>query len=171
MQPDVRYARSGGVAIAYQVVGDGDTDLIYVPGYLSNLLYGWDSPHWRGFYDRLAKSFRLILFDKRGTGLSDYGGQFPALETRMDDVRAVLDAVGSSSTVLLGSQDGCSIFRRAKSRDTRPRSPHSATAGGPRSTATRCSRGMLRHSSRVWRSASGSPTGFASVRAPPSLTR
>ena len=108
MQPDIRYARSGSVAIAYQVVGDGDIDLIYVPDYLSNLVYGWESPHWRDFYDRLARSFRLILFDKRGTGLSDYGGQFPALETRMDD------CVPSSTrrarrTVLLGSQDGCSM--------------------------------------------------------------
>ena len=98
MQPDVRYARSGGVAIAYQVVGDGDTDLIYVPGYLSNLLYGWDSPHWRGFYDRLAKSFRLILFDKRGTGLSDYGGQFPALETRMFGERGEHELKGVPGT-------------------------------------------------------------------------
>jgi class 3 adenylate cyclase len=106
---DIRYARSGGVSIAYQVVGDGDVDLIYVPDYISNLVYGWESPHWREFYERLAQRFRLILFDKRGTGLSDLGGHFPALETRMDDVRAVLDAVGSTSTVLLGSHDGCSM--------------------------------------------------------------
>jgi class 3 adenylate cyclase/pimeloyl-ACP methyl ester carboxylesterase len=106
---DIRYARSGAVSIAYQVVGDGDIDLLYVPDYVSNLVYGWESPHWRPFYERLAQSFRLILFDKRGTGLSDLGGQFPALETRMDDVRAVLDAVGSSSAVLFGSHDGCSM--------------------------------------------------------------
>jgi class 3 adenylate cyclase/pimeloyl-ACP methyl ester carboxylesterase len=106
---DIRYARSGSVSIAYQVVGDGDTDLLYVPDYVSNLVYGWESPHWRGFYERLARSFRLILFDKRGTGLSDLGGQFPSLETRMDDVRAVLDAAGSSNAVLLGSHDGCSM--------------------------------------------------------------
>ena len=109
MQLDIRYARSGGVSIAYQVVGEGATDLVYIPDYLSNLVFGWESPHWRGFYERLARSFRVILFDKRGTGLSDHGREFPALETRMDDVRAVLDAVGSSSTVLLGSQDGCSM--------------------------------------------------------------
>jgi len=109
VQPDVRYARSGGVAIAYQVVGEGDVDLVYVPDYVSNLVYGWESRHWRGFYERLAQSFRLILFDKRGTGLSDLGGHFPALETRMDDVRVVLDAVGSANTVLLGSHDGCSM--------------------------------------------------------------
>jgi class 3 adenylate cyclase/pimeloyl-ACP methyl ester carboxylesterase len=106
---DIRYARSGGVSIAYQVVGDGDIDLVYVPDWVSNLVYGWESPHWRAFYERLAQTFRLILFDKRGTGLSDLGGQFPALETRMDDVRAVLDAAGSSSAVLFGSQDGCSM--------------------------------------------------------------
>jgi hypothetical protein len=94
---DIRYARSGGVSIAYQVVGGGDVDLVYVPDYVSNLVYAWETPYWRGFYDRLAERFRLILFDKRGTGLSDLGGSFPALETRMDDVRAVLDAVGSST--------------------------------------------------------------------------
>src|SRR5215204_7784531 len=92
MDPDIRYARSGSVSIAYQVVGDGETDLLYVPDYFSNLVYGWESPRWRRFYEQLAQSFRLILFDKRGTGLSDLGGQFPVLETRMDDVRAVLDA-------------------------------------------------------------------------------
>jgi class 3 adenylate cyclase/pimeloyl-ACP methyl ester carboxylesterase len=109
VQPDVAYARSGGVAIAYQLVGDGDRDLVYVPDYFSNLVYGWESRHWREFYEQLARSFRLILFDKRGTGLSDHGGQFAALETRMDDLRAVLDAVESSSTVLVGSHDGCSL--------------------------------------------------------------
>jgi class 3 adenylate cyclase/pimeloyl-ACP methyl ester carboxylesterase len=106
---DIRYARSGGVSIAYQVVGDGDTDLVYVPDYVSNLVYGWESRHWRPFYERLAQTFRLILFDKRGTGLSDLGGHFPALETRMDDVRAVLDAAESESAVLFGSHDGCSM--------------------------------------------------------------
>ena len=106
---DIRYARSGGISIAYQVVGDGDTDLVYVPDYVSNLVFGWESPHWRPFYERLARLFRLILFDKRGTGLSDLGGHFPSLETRMDDVRAVLDAAGSSSAVLFGSHDGCSM--------------------------------------------------------------
>lgn len=106
---DIRYARNGGVAIAYQVVGDGPIDLAYVPDYISNLVYGWESGHYREFYERLAQSFRLILFDKRGTGLSDHGGQFAALETRMEDLHAVLDAAGSSSTVLLGSHDGCSL--------------------------------------------------------------
>jgi class 3 adenylate cyclase/pimeloyl-ACP methyl ester carboxylesterase len=106
---DVRYVRNGGVAIAYQVVGSGPTDLVFVPDYTSNLVHGWEHAYWRGFYERLAGAFRLIVFDKRGTGLSDHGGQFPSLETRMDDLRAVLEAAGSSSAVLLGAYDGCSM--------------------------------------------------------------
>jgi class 3 adenylate cyclase/pimeloyl-ACP methyl ester carboxylesterase len=106
---DIRYARSGGVAIAYQVVGDGETDLVYVPDYVSNLVYNWTGRYYREFYGRLAQSFRLILFDKRGTGLSDHGGQFAALETRMDDLRAVLDDVGSTSAVVFGSHEGSAM--------------------------------------------------------------
>ena len=106
MDPDIRYARNGDVAIAYQVVGDGDRDLVFVPDYVSNLVYAWDSPYLREFYERLARSFRLILFDKRGTGLSDGGAFFPALETRMEDMRAVLDAVGSERAVVFGSHEG-----------------------------------------------------------------
>ena len=107
--PDIRYARSGGTAIAYHVVGDGSTDLVFVPDYVSNLVYDWDSPHWRQFYERLARSFRLILFDKRGTGLSDTGREFATLETRMEDLRAVLDAVGSSSAVVFGGHEGAAM--------------------------------------------------------------
>jgi class 3 adenylate cyclase len=103
---DIRYARNGDVAIAYQVVGDGERDLVFVPDYVSNLVYAWGSAYWREFYERLARSFRLILFDKRGTGLSDGGAFFPALETRMEDMRAVLDAVGSQRAVVFGSHDG-----------------------------------------------------------------
>ena len=106
MTEGIRYVRNGGVAIAYQVVGDGETDLVYVPDYVSNLVYGWESPYWRRFYDRLARSFRLILFDKRGTGLSDHGAQFAALETRMEDLRAVLDAADSSNAVVFGAHEG-----------------------------------------------------------------
>ncbi len=109
MEEGIRYARSAGVAIAYQVVGAGEADLVYVPDYVSNLVYGWEQPYWRAFYERLARSFRLILFDKRGTGLSDHGAHFASLETRMEDLRAVLDAVGSSSSVLLGSHEGCAM--------------------------------------------------------------
>ena len=103
---EIKYARNGGVAIAYQVVGEGDVDLVYVPDYVSNLVYQWEYPPLRDFYFRLARSFRLILFDKRGTGLSDHGGQFATLETRMEDLHAVLDAAGSSSPVILGAHEG-----------------------------------------------------------------
>ena len=107
--PDIRYARSEGASIAYQVVGDGDRDLVFVPDFGSNLVYAWQSAYWRDFYERLARSFRLILFDKRGTGISDRHGQYATLETRMEDLRAVLDAVGSSDAVLLASADGCDM--------------------------------------------------------------
>lgn len=109
MESEIRYARNGGIAIAYQVIGEGETDLVYIPDYMSNLVYGWEYPRWREFYERLARSFRLILFDKRGTGLSDHGSQFATLETRMEDLRAVLDAAGSSKSVVLGAQEGCGM--------------------------------------------------------------
>ncbi len=109
MEPEIRYVRGGGVAIAFQVLGSGETDLIYVPDYMSNLVYAWEYPRWRDFYMRLARSFRLILFDKRGTGLSDHGGQFATLETRMEDLHAVLDAAGSDRAVILASHEGCGM--------------------------------------------------------------
>jgi class 3 adenylate cyclase len=106
---DIRYVRSGDASIAYHAVGDGPIDLVLVPDFFSNLVYDWESPHWRSLYDRLAQSFRLILFDKRGTGLSDRGGLFPTLETRMEDVRAVLDAVGSERAVVFGPHEGSTM--------------------------------------------------------------
>lgn len=109
VQEEIAYARNGGVAIAYRVVGDGDIDLVVVPDYVSNLVYWWESPYWRPFYERLAETFRLILFDKRGTGLSDLGAHYAALETRMEDLRAVLDAVGSKNAVILASHEGCGM--------------------------------------------------------------
>ena len=109
MTEGIRYARAGGLAIGYQVVGAGAADLVYVPDFVSNLVYGWEGPYWRPFYDRLAQSFRLILFDKRGTGLSDHGPHFAALETRMEDIRLVLDAAGSSSAVVFAAHEGCAM--------------------------------------------------------------
>jgi class 3 adenylate cyclase len=109
VQPDIRYARNGDVAIAYQVVGRGGHDLVFVPDFFSNLVYGWESPYWREYYERLGRSFRLILFDKRGTGLSDGGAFFPALETRMEDMRAVLDAVGSERAIVFGAHEGAQL--------------------------------------------------------------
>src|SRR5262245_37809250 len=107
--PDIRYARNGNVSIAYHVVGDGPTDFVYVPDYVSNLVYAWDSPRYRNLYERLARSFRLILFDTRGTGLSDSGREFATLETRMEDLHAVLDAAGSERAVVFGSHEGAGM--------------------------------------------------------------
>ena len=109
MDDEIRYARNAGVAIAYRVVGDSQVDLVYVAAYGSNLVYGWQSPRWRTFYERLARSFRLILFDKRGTGVSDPGSQFATLETRMEDLRAVLDAADASAPVVLAANEGCGM--------------------------------------------------------------
>src|SRR5688500_2851209 len=93
--PQTRYARSGDVNIAYQVVGDAPRDLVLVPGWVSNVEVFWEDPACSRFLERLASFARLILFDKRGTGLSDRVTDLPNLETRMDDVRAVMDTVGS----------------------------------------------------------------------------
>jgi pimeloyl-ACP methyl ester carboxylesterase len=105
-RPEVRYARSGDVNIAYQVVGEGPIDLVLVPGFISHLELDWEEPRSAHFLRRLAAFSRLIRFDKRGTGLSDRPGGLPDLETRMDDVRAVLDAVGSERAALFGYSEG-----------------------------------------------------------------
>jgi pimeloyl-ACP methyl ester carboxylesterase len=113
MAPDTRYAKSGEVSIAYQVVGNAPRDLVLVPGWMSNIEVFWDDPAVTRFLQRLASFSRLILFDKRGTGLSDRLGKLPDLETRMDDVRAVMDAVGSERAALCGYSEGgvmCQLF-------------------------------------------------------------
>jgi pimeloyl-ACP methyl ester carboxylesterase/DNA-binding winged helix-turn-helix (wHTH) protein len=113
MPGPVQYARSGDVNIAYQICGEGPVDLVFVMGWVSHLEYYWKEPSFARFLSRLASFSRLILFDKRGTGLSDPVTQLPTLEQRMDDVRAVLDAVGSRRAVLLGVSEGgpmCSLF-------------------------------------------------------------
>jgi pimeloyl-ACP methyl ester carboxylesterase/DNA-binding CsgD family transcriptional regulator len=101
-----KYARSGDVNIAYQVVGDGPVDLVLVLGWVSHLAYVWELPAMAAFLNRLASFSRLILFDKRGCGMSDRVHPLPTLEQRMDDVRAVLDAVGSKRAALLGISEG-----------------------------------------------------------------
>ena len=106
--PEVRYARSGDVHIAYQVLGEGDVDLVFVMGWLTNLETYWELPGYRRFMQRLAGFTRLILFDKRGMGLSDRS-VMGTLEERMDDVRAVMDAVGSERAVLLGVSEGAPL--------------------------------------------------------------
>jgi pimeloyl-ACP methyl ester carboxylesterase/DNA-binding CsgD family transcriptional regulator len=106
--PQTRYARSGEVRIAYQVIGNGPVDLVFVPGFLSNLEVHWEDPGYSHLLQRLGGFTRLIQFDKRGTGLSDRidARHLPSLETRMDDVRAVMDAAGSTRAVLLGASEG-----------------------------------------------------------------
>jgi class 3 adenylate cyclase len=111
--PETRYAKSGDVNIAYQVVGDGPLDLVLVHGFVSHLQLDWDEPRMAHFLRRLASFSRLIVFDKRGTGLSDRPGGLPDLETRMDDVRAVMDSAGSRQAALLGYSEGgpmCCLF-------------------------------------------------------------
>jgi len=107
--PDVSYARSGDVAIAYQVIGEGGTDVVFVRGTLADLLAGWDMPLFVDHVEWLAESGRVLLFDKRGSGLSDPVRQVPTLETRMDDIRAVMDAVDSERAVLWAAQEGTRI--------------------------------------------------------------
>ena len=101
-----KYARSGDVNIAYQVVGDGPIDLVLVLGWVSHLAYVWELPAMAAFLNRLASFSRLILFDKRGCGMSDRVHPPPTLEQRMDDVRAVLDAVDSKTAALMGISEG-----------------------------------------------------------------
>ena len=113
--PRVSYAHSGNVNIAYQVVGSGPIDLVFVMGWVSHLEYFWNEPSFARFLTRLSSMARLILFDKRGTGLSDPVpvSELPSLDTRLDDVRAVMEAAGSRHAVLLGVSEGgplCSLF-------------------------------------------------------------
>ena len=106
--PRTQYAKSGRVHIAYQVLGEGPLDLVLVHGWLSHLELLWDQPAAARSLRRLASFSRLILFDKRGTGLSDPVpiDQLPTLEQRMDDVRAVMDAAGSERAALMGTSEG-----------------------------------------------------------------
>ena len=106
--PETRYTKSGDYNIAYQVVGDGDLDLLWIPGFVSNVELAWEEPMLARYLKRLARFSRLILFDKRGTGLSDRvpRSELPSLEERMDDVIAVLDAVGSERAAVMGHSEG-----------------------------------------------------------------
>jgi len=106
MPPETKYARSGNVHIAYQVMGQGPVDLVFVPGFVSHLERHWDNPGYRRLFERISSYARLIRFDKRGTGLSDRTTSIPTLEQRMDDVRAVMDAAGSSRASLFGFSEG-----------------------------------------------------------------
>jgi len=112
---ETKYTRSNNIHIAYQVVGQGEFDLVYVPGWVSHVELAWEEPTLARFLGRLASFARLIVFDKRGTGLSDRvsNDQLPTLEERMDDLRAVMDAVGSKRAALVGHSEGgnlCALF-------------------------------------------------------------
>src|SRR5436309_1066278 len=106
MPPETRYATSGDVNIAYQVLGDAPIDLVFVPAFVSHLDLQWADPRIARFLEKLASFSRLILFDKRGTGLSDPVAAPAPLEDRMDDVRAVMDAAGSERAALFGLSEG-----------------------------------------------------------------
>src|SRR5438128_1293489 len=106
MLPETKYAKSGDVNIAYQVVGSGPIDLVLVMGWVSNVEYSWEEPSLSNFLKRLSSFSRLIIFDKRGTGLSDRVAELPTIEQRMDDVRAVMDAAGSTCAALFGVSEG-----------------------------------------------------------------
>jgi class 3 adenylate cyclase/dienelactone hydrolase len=101
-----RYAKSGDVSLAYQVVGEGPIDVVLVLGFATHLELQWDSPPFAHFFERISSFSRLIVFDKRGTGLSDPVAEAPTLEQRIDDVRAVMDAAGSERAVLFGVSEG-----------------------------------------------------------------
>jgi pimeloyl-ACP methyl ester carboxylesterase/DNA-binding CsgD family transcriptional regulator len=104
--PATKYAKSGDVSVAYQVVGDGPPDLVLVPGFVSHVEAAWEWPYLARFLHRLASVARLIVFDKRGTGLSDPMTRPPTMEERMDDIRAVMEATGCERATLLGISEG-----------------------------------------------------------------
>ena len=103
---DVAFARSGDVHIAYRIVGQGPVDLVYVQGAFTHLDANWELPAFRRYCERLGEFSRLILFDKRGMGMSDRVPGATPLDTRMDDIRAVLDAVGSETAAVMGESEG-----------------------------------------------------------------
>lgn len=106
MPPPVRYVRNGDVSIAYQVVGDGPHDLVMIPGWISHLALDWEEPSWVRWCERMTSFARLVRFDKRGTGLSDRPSGVPTLEVRMEDARAVMDAVGLERAHVMGWSEG-----------------------------------------------------------------
>jgi pimeloyl-ACP methyl ester carboxylesterase len=106
MTPETRYARSGEVHIAYQVVGEGSIDLVYVPSWISQVEHYWEEPTVARYFERLASFSRLIMFDRRGSGLSDHLPRVPTLEEQMDDVVAVMDAVDSERAAIFAWLEG-----------------------------------------------------------------
>ncbi|MER3376179.1 MAG: alpha/beta fold hydrolase [Allomuricauda sp.] len=109
MKPATQYTKSGRINIAYQVFGSGSVDMVYIPGWVSNIDLMWACPELVHFLQELGKIARVVLFDKRGTGLSDRVVELSTLEERMDDIRAVMDAVGSEKAILFGHSEGGSV--------------------------------------------------------------
>src|ERR1700676_2649827 len=107
--PETHYALSGDVNIAYQTMGDGPVDLILVPGVVSHVEFLHELPGVTAFLRRLSTFARVVTFDKRGQGLSDRMSGAPSLEQRTDDVRAIMDAIGSQRAILLGFSEGCAM--------------------------------------------------------------
>ena len=125
MRPETQYARSGPVSIAYQVMGDGAVDLVLVPGFVSHVEVAWEEPRLARFLTCLASFSRLIVFDKRGTGMSDPVADPPSMDERMDDIGAVMDAVGSARAAdvrHLGGWHAQSVVRGRATRNARRRS-------------------------------------------------
>ena len=123
MAPTTRYARSGEMHIAYQVVGNGPIDLVFVPSWISQVEHYWSEPIVAAYFKRLASFSRLIMFDRRGTGLSDPLERAPTLEEQMDDIVAVMDAAGSAHAAVFAMLDG------ARWRPcSRPRTPERVDA-------------------------------------------
>ena len=153
MQPETRYAKSGDLRIAYQVVGDGPFDLVFVPGFVSNIELFWERPEWAHFFARLAGFSRLILFDKRGTGLSDRIAGIANLEERMDDVRAVMDAAGSERAALFGVSEGgpmCLLFGATYPHRVRGLVLYGAYARHPQLTLEDILKERIEVIDRVW---------------------
>jgi len=107
--PTTCYAKSGGVHVAWQSIGEGERDLLFVPGWVSNVEANWDFPEIADFFQLLSRVGRLIMFDKRGTGLSDRVARMPTMEERMDDARAVLEAAGAKPAVVIGASEGSAL--------------------------------------------------------------
>lgn len=134
--PDTRYATTDGVKIGYQVVGEGPEDVVLVPGFISNVDLYWDTPGWRQIFDRLSGLCRLILWDKRGTGVSDPVQRVPTLDERADDLAAVMDASHSTQATLFGISEGGALSLLFAA--TRPKRVRSLVLYGatPRCTAS-----------------------------------
>ncbi len=142
---DIRFARSGDVDIAYRVVGDGPIDLVYVQGSLTHLEVNWELPQFRRYCEGLAEFSRLILFDKRGMGMSDRVPGTATLEERMDDIRAIMDAIGSKRAAVMGESEGgplAMLFAAAHPERTVALDP--SGRGGPRAHGRRVAVGRRR---------------------------